>query len=147
MMLVVAVVLTAAAPTLRGFFASRQPADAAAHLLALTRAARSAAVASGSPVRLNIDSDGQSASLTIQRHGVYVPHDGPVRRYTAPPGVTLSLESVAVLGGVNAVTFSPDGRCEAAAIEVRGPAGEVYRVIADSAAEPFHIVRVSGGST
>src|SRR3972149_3661562 len=56
-MVILSTVLAMAAPSLRGFFASRQIQDAAAQILALTQFARSQAVSEGTTYRLNFDPD------------------------------------------------------------------------------------------
>ena len=64
---VVSIVLVLAWPSLRGFVASRQTADAANSMLALTEYARTQAVAEGRPYRLNIDADSGAYWLTVQQ--------------------------------------------------------------------------------
>ena len=71
MMVIICTVLAMAAPSLRGFFASRRTADAAAQIVALTRLARSRAVAEGRIYRLNLDVAGETYWLTVQQGGVF----------------------------------------------------------------------------
>ncbi len=95
-MAVMASVLAVSAPVLRGFFASRQAADTAARILALTRWARSYAVTRGQPCRLIIDDQAGEYWLAVQEGSAYVPLEGELaRRFALPQGVSVSVESVA----------------------------------------------------
>ena len=98
-MAVIASVLAMSAPVLRGFFASRQAADTAAHMLALTRWARSHAVTRGQPCRLIIDSQAGQYWLAVQEGSAYVVMEGELaRRFHLPEGVSVAVETAAYQG-------------------------------------------------
>lgn len=95
-MAVIASVLALSAPVLRGFFASRQAADTAAHMLALTRWARSHAVTRGQTCRLIIDDQAGQYWLAVQEGSAYVTLEGELaRRFHLPEGVSVAVEAAA----------------------------------------------------
>ncbi|MHC4330298.1 MAG: pilus assembly FimT family protein, partial [Planctomycetota bacterium] len=70
-MVILSTVLAMAAPSLRGFFASRQTHDTAAQILALTQLARSQAISGGVVYRLNFDTRQRTYWLTAQQAGAF----------------------------------------------------------------------------
>ena len=92
-MAVVGVLLALVSPSLSGFFASRQTADAANSMLALTHYAATAAVAEGRPYRLNVDAEKGTYWLTVQQDGgdfVKISNDMG-QQFTAPEGGKVSI--------------------------------------------------------
>ena len=146
-MVVVSVVVSLAAPRLRGFFVSRQTADAAAMVLSLTKWARSEAVSQGRCVRLNIDLTGAACWLTVQEGGLFVaPRSEIGRRFAAPEGAAISIVSDSTAPAPAYIEFRPSGRSDAAAIEIRGASGQTFQVVSDSATDPYHVVTPSGAN-
>ena len=140
-LVLISVVLALAAPSLRGFFASRQTADAAMRVVAMTQWARSEAVARGQRCRLNIDPQGRACWVTVQRRGVFVPADGEAGRpFQLPEGACATLGSTSAEASLPCVQFYPGGRADVATIEIRGREGEVFLVACESPTEPFHVI-------
>jgi len=143
-LVVVSVVLAMAAPSLRGFFASRQTADAATTMLSLTKWARSQALAQGCPCRLNIDSESGTCWLTVQQAGAFVDLNCEMgRRFRLPEGASVSVRTDPAGPDVPYVQFYPNGRSDAITIEIHGRQGEVFLVSTPSAVEPYRIVSPS----
>ena len=141
-MVVIGAVLGLSAPSLRGFFASRQTADAAATMLSLTKLARSQAVAQANLCRLNIDPQARTYWLTVQQAGSHVTLGSEMGRcFQLPEGATVSLQSDSLDPAASYVQFYPTGRCDVATIEVRGRQGDVYLITCPSATEPFRVLR------
>jgi len=137
----VGVLLALAAPSLRGFFASRQTADAAAQMLALTQLAGSRAAAQGSVYRLNIDPQTGTYWLTVQDAGTFADLGTEFgRRFRLPEGTTVRAWSPSGETTMEYIEFHPSGRTEEAVIELQGRQGEIFRVVCDSAAEAFRVV-------
>jgi Tfp pilus assembly protein FimT len=137
----VGVLLGLAAPSLRGFFGSRQTADAAAQMLALTQLAGTRAAAQGTVYRLNIDLQSNTYWLTMQQAGMFVDLNCEFgRRFQFPEGTSVRVQTFAADSAVPYVDFYPTGRTEEAMIELRGRQGEVYQLICESATEAFHVV-------
>ena len=140
----VGVLLALAAPSLRGFFASRQTADAAAQMVALTQLARSRAAAQGAVYRLNIDAQTNTYWLTVQQGGTFVDLNCEFgRRFQLPEGTTVAVQSPRGGALLSYVEFQPSGRTDEATIELRGRQGEVFEVTCESATDAFHVVSPS----
>ena len=143
-LVVISVVLALSAPSLRGFFASRQTADAAATMLSLTKWARSQAVARGCPYRLNIDAPSGPFWLTVQEAGSFVDLNSEMgRRFQLPEGAAVRVLSDLPDPAASYLQFYPSGRNDAATIEITGRQGEVFLVTSPSATEPFRVVSPS----
>jgi Tfp pilus assembly protein FimT len=145
-MVLMAVTLAIAAPSLRGFASSRQSADLASRLVAMTQWARSQAVAQGQVCRLNVAQDGGVAWLTVQKTGAFVEPDGDWRKgLNMPDGAALSLRTESSAGPqapqqlAAYVQFYPTGRCDVATITLTAN-GETFQVVCDSPAETFHVL-------
>lgn len=140
-MVVICTVLAMAAPSLRGFFASRRGADAAAGLVALTQLARSEAAAEGRPYRLNLDAKAGTFWLTAQEGGDYVTlHTEFGRIFPFPDGVQAELSVDGADTDRDYVSFFPDGRTEPATITLTGLQGEYVVIKCLSPTESFRIV-------
>jgi type II secretion system protein H len=137
----VGVLLAMVAPSLKGFFGSRQTADAAAQVLALTHMAGTRAVTQGSVYRLNIDSQSNTYWLSMQQAGEFVDLGCEFgRRFQFPEGTTVTVRTPEGTAASSYIDFRPNGRTEEATIELRGRQGEVYQVMCESATERFHVV-------
>jgi prepilin-type N-terminal cleavage/methylation domain-containing protein len=146
-MVVVSVVLALSAPRLRGFFVSRQTADAAAMVLSLTKWARSEAISQGRPVHLNVDPSGAECWLTVQEAGLFVSPKSEIgRRFPAPEGATIAIVPDTPGTAPTYVEFLPSGRSDTATIEIRSASGQTYQVVTDSATEPYHIITPTGAN-
>ena len=173
-MMIISVVLALAAPSLRGFFAGRQCAEAAQNVLSLTKYARSQAVSRGQVCRVNFDAQGRTYWLTVQQTGAFVQVNSDVgRRFELPDGISARLragDSVAaqrqtISGRVamarpagstaagaaghgaaspNYVQFYPSGRSDVMTIEIRGQ-DDAYQLSCPSATESFAISSISPG--
>ncbi len=140
----VGVLLGLAAPSLKGFMGTRQTAEAADQILALTELASSQAAALGSPYRLNFDDKTNMYWLTVQQQGQFVDLGTEFgRRFEVPVGGTITLRRPAGVEARSYIEFQPSGRSEEVTIELRGQRGEVYQVVCDSATEAFHVVSPS----
>ncbi|MGA2265358.1 MAG: GspH/FimT family pseudopilin [Phycisphaerae bacterium] len=143
-MVVISVVLALSAPSLHGFFASRQIADSARGMLSLMQWAQSQAIAQGSRCRLNIDAPSGTYWLTVEQAGGFVePNQELGRQFRVPAGATVSLQSNATDPSASYVQFYPSGRSDVAVIEIRGSRGEVYQIACSSATERFQITSPS----
>jgi Tfp pilus assembly protein FimT len=140
----IGVVLGMAAPSLRGFVASRQATDTAAQILALTQLARSRASAEGRVYRLNIESETGTYWLTAQCRGTFTDlNTGLGRHFDCPDGVTISLHSATDQDEPEHIEFHPTGRTDQATIKVNDRRGEAFHVVCQSATEPFHVIKAS----
>jgi general secretion pathway protein H len=145
-MVVICTVLAMAAPSLRGFFAGRQTADAAAGLVALTQLARSQAVSEGTPYRLNLDATTGTYRLTVQAGGAFEALNSEFGRvFSLPQGVQLDLSVDGEDAGRSYVSFFPDGSTEPATITLTGRQGDRVTIRCLSPADSFHVVQPDQG--
>jgi general secretion pathway protein H len=144
-LVLISTVLALAAPSLQRFARGRETSDAAAHLLALTYLARSQAAAEARPWRLNIDPEGGCYWLSAQQGGAFVaPLNTLGRVFRFPGDVTVSVEGAEMDDAVSYIQFYPDGRSDAATIELREADGRALALASRSAAERYQIVSLTG---
>ena len=145
-MVIICTVLAMAAPSLRGFFASRQTSDAAAKIVALAEFARSQAAAEGRTYHLNLDTENGKYWLTAQEGGSFTMLSSEFgRTFLLPEGTSARWEAPAEAGSRGWIPFYPDGRTEAAAISLTGRQSENVRVVCLSPAEQFQVVVPAAG--
>ncbi len=143
-LVLISTVLAIAAPSLRGFAHGRQTADAATRILSLTHLARSRAASRGCVHRLNVDPQAGTYRLSMQQGGAFVEiEDDFGREFRLPAGVSVIVDSPWSEEPVPYVEFHPDGRCDAATIQLTGVRGEVLQVRCESPSERFRIVSPS----
>lgn len=139
-MLIIAVVLAIAAPTLRGFASSRQVRDAAASLVVLTQWARMKAVSEARRYRLNIDIEEGEYWLEAQEGANFKELGVDFgQRFEFPVGITVEWEKPTQGGRGETIEFGPSGRTEPATLRLTGKAGTVLDVICESPSEPFRV--------
>lgn len=155
---VISTVLMIASPSLRGFTRSRQTADAAGRILAMTSLARSQAAAQGVTVRLYVDAQ-QGSCQVRAADAVAMPETGPDagRRYQLDDGLSISLTKYGdspadrnlprrgegwgdQLQPAQYIEFGPDGRAEMAVIEVSDSQGRTFSIQNASCVERYRIV-------
>jgi len=139
-MVIICTVLAMAAPSLRGFFASRRTADAAAGIVALTELARSLAASEGCVYRLNLDPQEGTYWLTAQRQGTFEPAAGDFGRvFRLPDGTRASWQVPASGEASGCVQFYPTGATDPADIRLEGTQGETVELVCPSATERFEV--------
>lgn len=137
-MVLSAVLLAMVAPSLRGFAAASQARDAAATLLAAADLARQRAMQDGTPWRLTIDTNANTARLFYRDGYAYAaPADAWGRDIAIDRAVTLSWAS---MQDESHITFAPDGSAEPRRLRVAGPRGDAF-VLAVNAATGRYAVR------
>ena len=139
-MLILSAVLALAAPSLRGFFASRWIDDAAAQILALTQFARSQAVSEGVIYRLNFDTHERTYWLTAQRAGVFEELETEFgQTYTLPKDIELELEDVEQEDREMFLAFTPYGTMTAGTIRLTDSSDRTLEITCPAVTESFSI--------
>ncbi|MBE0535375.1 MAG: prepilin-type N-terminal cleavage/methylation domain-containing protein [Phycisphaerae bacterium] len=140
-MVILSTVLAMAAPSLRGFFASRQTHDAAGQILSLIQLAGSQAVSQGATYRLNFETVEGTYWLTARQGGAFEELGTEFgRRFSLPRDTTVELTGAGQDAGLDYVSFTPQGTCTPATITLMDRRGEKVRLICPSATETFSIV-------
>ena len=142
-MVIICTVLAMASLSLRGFFASRRTADAAAQIVALSQFARGRAATDGSIYRVNLDVEEGKYWLTAQKTGAFENITSEFGRVFLLPDGTAA-EWVTPLDA-DWIAFYPDGRGEVAHIRLTGRQGETADIVCASPAERFRVISLSEG--
>lgn len=139
-MMILSTVLAMAAPSLRGFFASRRGDDAAAQILALTQFARSQAISEGIIYRLNFDVQEHTCWLTAQKAGAYERLETSFgKAYPIPQDLVIELEDVEQEDREVYLAFTPYGTVTAGMIRLIDRRGRALEIACPTATESFSI--------
>jgi prepilin-type N-terminal cleavage/methylation domain-containing protein len=140
-MVILSTVLAMAAPSLRGFFASRRTDDTAAQILALTQFARSQAISEGIVYRLNFDTRERTYWLTAQQAGMFEPLKTEFGQiFTLPKDIIMELEDLDEDEMEVFLKFSPQGTVTAGTIRLIDRAGRALEVTSPTVTESFSII-------
>lgn len=140
-MLILSTVLAMAAPSLRGFFGSRQSQDTASQMLALTQFARSQAISEGVVYRLNFDTRDRVYWLTAWKSGAFEELETEFGQiFTLPKDMAMELEDVEEEDGNVYVEFTPQGTVTAATIRLIDRRGDALEVTCPTVTESFSVV-------
>ena len=142
-MLIVCTVLAMAAPSLRGFFASRRTADAVDQILALTMYARTQAVSDGRVYRLNFDLDAGTYWLTAQAEGGFQGLGSEFgRTFSFPQETRADWEDSSDASANGYIQFYPSGRVDPCTIQLENPQGRIFRISCLSPTEAFTVTEL-----
>ena len=148
-MVILSTVLAMAAPSLSGFFGSRQTHDTAAQILALTQLARSQAISEGIVYRLNFDTTERTYWLTAQQAGTFEELEIELGQvFTLPKDMIMELEDVEEEDMKTFLQFTPQGTVTAGTIRLIDRRGLALEVTCPTVTESFSIVElkyVNGG--
>ncbi|MGD0090770.1 MAG: GspH/FimT family pseudopilin [Planctomycetota bacterium] len=140
-MLLVSLVMGLAAPSLRGFMLGRKSADAAAQVIALAQYARTQAVSTGSNYRLNVDPAAQTYWLTVQKGADFQGLGTEFgRRFSLPEHVSATWLPSAYTAH-DYIEFFPDGRIEAAGLQLVDRERQVFEIGCRSETEPLTVLQ------
>jgi len=143
-LLILSTVLAMAAPSLRGFFASRRIDDAAVQILALTKLARSQAISDGVVYRLNFDTRDRTYWLSAQKAGVFESLDTEMGRvYTLAKDIKLELEDIEQKDQEVFLAFTPHGTMTAGTVRLIDQSGRTLELTCPSVTESFSIMERS----
>jgi prepilin-type N-terminal cleavage/methylation domain-containing protein len=142
-MVILSTVLAMAAPSLSGFFGSRQTHDTAAQILALTQLARSQAISEGITYRLNFDTTERTYWLTAQQAGTFEQLEiGLGQIFTLPKDMVMELEDVEEEDMEKFLQFTPQGTVTAATIRLIDRRGLALEVTCPTVTESYSIVEL-----
>jgi prepilin-type N-terminal cleavage/methylation domain-containing protein len=140
-MVILSTVLAMAAPSLRGFFASRKTHDTAAQILALTQFARSQAISEGIVYRLNFDTRLRTYWLTSQQTGTYEQLKTEFGQiFSLPKDVVMELEELDEDEAIAFLKFTPQGTVTAGTVRLIDRAGRALEITSPTVTESFSIV-------
>ena len=148
-MVILSTVLAMAAPSLSGFFGSRQTHDAAAQILALTQLARSQAISEGIVYRLNFDTAERKYWLTAQQAGAFEQlQTGLGQIFTLPKDMVMELDDIEERDMEMFLQFTPQGTVTAGTVRLIDRRGVALEITCPTVTESFSIIElkyVNGG--
>lgn len=141
-LVMVAIALSVASPSMRGWGRGAKMRDAVQQFIATTSYARSAAISRGQPVRLRID--GASYWLEPIEDESLAPGNPTVRiagEYLNPNRLPTGMTIAIVDGGVDgAIEFEPLGRVTPATVQLSASWGETVSIASGAPAERFRVI-------
>ena len=115
-LLIVAVMVSIIAPSLRGFGIGRRSAEVAQQLVGLANYSRSQSASEGRRYRLNFDANRRIFGLTVEEEGVFGPPPSEYgAEFSLPDGMGIRYD-VPTRDDGTYIEFRPDGRTEPAHI-------------------------------
>lgn len=148
-MVILSTVLGMAAPSLSGFFGSRQTHDTAAQILALTQLARSQAISEGIVYRLNFDTNERTYWLTAQQAGAFEElKTGLGQKFTLPKDMVMEMEDVEREDKDMFLKFTPQGTVTAGTVRLIDRRGLALEITCPTVTESYSIIElqyVNGG--
>lgn len=143
---VLAILMAAAAPNLRGWSRNAKLRDATDQVLASVRYARAQAIHDAVPYHLSVDPTGSTVQVLRQGGAQFVPvDDARARPVVLPDGFVLEIERLDATAA-RGVAFFPDGRTTPARIVLTSPWGHQTILSAPTAAQPFELLASAGGA-
>lgn len=145
-MIILCTVLAMAAPSLRGFFSSRQLNDITEQILAMTRYAKVQSVFESRYYRVNFDPQQRLYWISSRRESQYQRLDSNFGNlYSIPADIDISFDNVSYDNGIYYFEFNPEGYSQEAAVRLRDNQDTVQEVVCYSPAENYEIVEIING--
>ena len=145
-MIILCTVLGMAAPSLRGFFTSRQHNAMAEQILAMTRYAKVQSVFESRYYRVNFNPHQRLYWLSSLRESQFERlEDNFGKLYPIPAEVRLTFENVSYENGIYYFEFNPLGYSKEAAVRLRDNRDNIIEVVCYSPAENYEIVEIIDG--
>jgi prepilin-type N-terminal cleavage/methylation domain-containing protein len=140
-MIILCTVLAMAAPSLRGFFSSRQMMDLAEQIQTLTRYARIQAVSEARYFRLEFDLTEREYGLTVMKEGRYeILKKTFGLWYTLPTDLELEFENVDRAGGKYVLNFDLQGHSKPCRIRMRDSKNNRIDLVCRGPVENFELI-------
>lgn len=145
-MIILCTVLAMAAPSLRGFFSSRQLNDVAEQMLVMTRYASIQAAFQGRTYRVNLDMNERRSWISVLSENQYETLKQSFGNdFLIPVDLKVTFENVPDEGGVYYLEFNPAGYAKAGRIRLEDNQNNVLDVVCYSPSEKFEIIEVVDG--
>jgi Tfp pilus assembly protein FimT len=145
-MIILCTVLAMAAPSLRGFFSSRQLNDITEQILAMTRYAKVQSVFESRYYRVNFDPQQRLYWISSRRESQYQRLDSNFGNlYSIPADIDIAFDNVSYDNGIYYFEFDPEGYSKEAAVRLRDNQDTVHEVVCYSPAENYEIVEIING--
>lgn len=145
-MIILCTVLAMAAPSLRGFFSSRQLNDITEQILAMTRYAKVQSVFESRYYRVNFDPQQRLYWISSRRESQYQRLDSNFGNlYSIPADIDITFDNVSYENGLYYFEFNPEGYSKEAAVRLKDNQDTIQEVVCYSPAENYEIVEIING--
>lgn len=140
-MIILCTVLAMAAPSLRGFFSSRQMHDMAEQIQLLIRYARMEAVSEASYFRLEFDFNEREYGLAVLQESRYEPlKKSFAMRYPIPIDIEIEFENVEQADGMYVLNFDLQGHAKQCRIRMRDSKNNRIDLVCRGPVENFDLI-------
>ena len=147
-MIILCTVLAMAAPSLRGFFSSRQLNDIGEQILVMTRYAKIQSVFQGRNYRVNfeINKDRRICWISVLNESQYeLLQTGFGNDFQIPSDIKVTFEDVLEEAGIHYFEFDPKGYSKAGYVRFEDAQENILEVVCYSPSEYFEMVEVVRG--
>lgn len=145
-MIILCTVLAMAAPSLRGFFSSRQLHDITEQILAMTRYAKVQSVFESRYYRVNFDPQLRLYWISSRRESQYQRLDNNFGNlYSIPADIDIFFDTVSYDNGIYYFEFNPEGYSKEAALRLRDSRDTICEIVCYSPAENYELVEIING--
>ena len=144
-LMLMAIVVAAAAPSLRGWNRGQRLDNAAEQFLSAARWARTQAISTAAPHSIEINSAAGSYRVVRTDGGANAPAAGEFgREMILPPNFLIDITRQDE-SGASVIEFFPNGRLTPATIFITSDWGEQVTIASTASAESFRRIRAEGG--
>ena len=145
-MIILCTVLAMAAPSLAGFFSSRQVSDVAEHILVMTRYAKVQAIFSSNIYRIYFDPMKRRYWVSSLSESEYERlENGYGNYYPMPTDIEFEFEDVEKDGGTYYLQFDPKGYSRESRIRLLDERGNELEIICRSPSENYEVLKIHNG--
>jgi len=145
-MIILCTVLGMAAPSLRGFFSSRQIQDIGEQMIALAQYAKTQSVYRSQYYRMNVDLDKRQYWLSALEKSQYQRLENDFgSKFTIPADINIEFENFSREGSLFYVDFNPEGYSKQCRIMLEDDKRNYIDIVCYGPAENFEMVeRING---
>jgi len=143
-MILLCTVLAMAAPSLRGFFSSRQLNDISEQILIMTRYAKVQSISESKIYRINFDLNNRWYWMSSLSQSQYQRLDNSFGNYfTIPSDIDMEFEGVQSEDRIYYFQFNPQGYSSEARLRIEDNRGNILKIVCYGPAENYEIVKTT----
>src|SRR5258706_6902927 len=139
-LLILTVVVSIVAPSLKGFGVGQRGGEVATQIISLANWARTQSVSEGKVYRLNFAPSGRTFGVTVQNAGEFITPTADFGRvFDVPDGISIRTDLDQHTDGTY-IEFRPDGRTDPGRIYLTDKLDNTIQIACLSATELYHVV-------
>lgn len=145
-MIILCTVLAMAAPSLRGFFSSRQLNDMSEQIVIMTRFAKVHSIFDSNYYRINFDPNMRQYWISSLSGSQYERLKNSFGRYyPIPAEIEIDFEDVDYEGGIYFLQFNPQGYSRESRIRLTDNKENILEIVCHSPPENYEILKIYNG--